>query len=48
MKFVPKGQINNIPALVLIMVCCRPGDNKPLSEQVMVSLLMHICITGPQ
>ena len=41
LKFVPKGQINNIPALVQIMAWCRPGD-KPLSEPVMVNLLMHI------
>ena len=26
LKFVPKGQINNIPALVPIMAWCRPGD----------------------
>ena len=30
MKFVPNGPINDIPALVQIMVWCRPGD-KPLS-----------------
>ena len=30
LKFVPKGQINNIPALVQIMPRRRPGD-KPLS-----------------
>ena len=30
---VPKGQINNIPALVQIMALCRPGD-KPLSENM--------------
>ena len=47
LKFVPKGQINNIPALVQIMAWRRPGD-KPLSEPVTVSLLMHICITRPQ
>ena len=47
LKFVPKGQINNIPALVQIMAWCRPGD-KPLSEPMMVSLLTHICITQPQ
>ena len=29
-KFVPKGPINNIPALVQIMAWHRPGD-KPLS-----------------
>ena len=47
MKFVPKGPINNIPALVQIMAWCRPGD-KPLSEPMMVSLLTHICVTRPQ
>ena len=47
MKFVPKGLINNIPALVLIMAWRRPGD-KPLSEPMMVSLLTHICVTRPQ
>ena len=31
LTFVPKGPINNIPALVQIMAWCRPGDN-PLSE----------------
>ena len=34
-KFVPKGPINNIPALVQIMAWRRPGD-KPLSEPMMV------------
>ena len=47
LKFVPKGPINNIPALVLIMAWRRPGD-KPLSEPMMVSLLTHICVTRPQ
>ena len=47
LKFVPKGLINNIPALVLIMTWCRPGD-KPLSEPMMVSLPTHICVTRPQ
>ena len=47
LKFVRKGQINNIPALVQIMAWRRPGD-KPLSEPMMVSLLTHICITRPQ
>ena len=46
-KFVPKGLINNIPALVQIMAWRRPGD-KPLSETVMVSLMMHICVARPQ
>ena len=47
LKFVPKVQINNIPALVLMMAWRRPGD-KPLSEPMMISLLTHICITRPQ
>ena len=47
LKCVPKVQINKIPALVQIMAWCQPG-NKPLSEPMMVSLLMHICITQPQ
>ena len=47
LKFVPKGLINNIPALVLIMAWRRPGD-KPLSEPMMVRSLTHICVTQPQ
>ena len=47
LKFVPKGPINNIPALVQIMAWRRPGD-KPLSEPMMVRLPMHICVTRPQ
>ena len=46
-KFVPKVPINNIPALVQIMAWHHSGD-KPLSEPMMVSLLMHICFTRPQ
>ena len=33
LKFVPKGLINNITALVQIMAWRRPGD-KPLSEPI--------------
>ena len=47
LKFVLKGPINKMSALVQIMAWRRPGD-KPLSEQMMVSLLMHICVTQPQ
>ena len=47
LKFVPRGPINNITALVQIMAWRRPGD-KPLSEPMMVNLLMHICVTRPQ
>ena len=46
LKFVPKGPINNIPALVQIMAWWRPGD-KPLSEPMMVRLPTHICVTRP-
>ena len=45
--FVPEFSNNNIQALVQIMAWHGPGD-KPLSEPMMVSLLMHICVTWPQ
>ena len=45
--FVPKGPINNIPALVQIMAWRRPGD-KPLSDSMMVSSPAHICVTRPK
>ena len=47
LKFVPKGPINNIPALVQIMAWRHPGD-KPLSEPMMMGLLTNICVTRPQ
>ena len=47
LKFVPKGPINNIPALVKAMAWRRPGD-KPLSETMMVRLPTHICVARPQ
>ena len=47
LKFVPKGPINNNPALVQIMAWRRLGG-KPLSEPMMVSFLTHICVTRPQ
>ena len=47
LKFVPKGSISNIPALVQIMAWHWSGD-KPLSEPMMVSLLRHIYVTQPQ
>ena len=47
LKFVPKGPINNIPALVQIMAWRRPGD-MPLSEAMMVNLPTHICVSRPQ
>ena len=40
-KFVPSGPFSNIPSLVQIMAWRRSGV-KPLSEPMMVNLLMHI------
>ena len=34
LKFIPRGPINNIPALVQMMAWCLPGD-KPLSEPML-------------
>ena len=47
LKFVLKGLITIIPALVWIMAWHRPG-NKPLSELMMVKSLTHIYVTRPQ
>ena len=47
LKFVPRGPINNIAALVQIMVWRLPG-NKPLSEPMMGNLRMHIRAIQPQ
>ena len=47
LKFVPKGPIINITALVQIMAWRRSGD-KPLSEPILVDLQTHICVTRPQ
>ena len=47
LKFVPKGPINNISAMVQIMAWRRSGD-KPLFEPMMVSLPTHICVARPQ
>ena len=47
LKFVPKGSINNITALVQIMAWRRPGD-KPLSEPMLVRIPTHICVAWPQ
>ena len=46
-KYVPKGPIINVPALVQMMAKRRQGD-KPLSEPRMKSLLTHICVPRPQ
>ena len=47
MKFVSKGPINNFAALIQIMSWQQPGGN-PLSEPMMVSLLMRICVIQSQ
>ena len=47
LKFVPQGPINNIPALVQIMVWRRPGD-KPLSGPMTLRVPTHTCVTRPQ
>ena len=47
LKFAHKGQINNNPALVQIMVWRQLGD-MPLSEPRIIILLTHICSTQPQ
>ena len=44
LKFVPRGPINNTPALVQIMAWCHSGT-KPLSEPMLASLI-HICKIG--
>ena len=41
MKIDPEGPINSIPGLVQMMARHQPG-NKPLSELIIVSLLMQI------
>ena len=46
-KFVRKGPIDNIPALVQIMAWHQPGD-KVLSEAIMVRSQTHICVPRPQ
>ena len=47
LKFIPKGPITNISALVQIMAWRQP-DNKPLSESMVIILLPHICVTWLQ
>ena len=43
LKLVPYGQINNIPALVMIMAWCRPGD-KPWSEPMLEYSKFDACM----
>ena len=47
LKFVPKGLIYNISALVQVMAWCSAGY-RPLSEPMTVRLPKHICVTRPQ
>ena len=47
LQLVPKGPINNNPALVHIMAWRRPGD-KPLSEPMMFNLQTPTCVARPQ
>ena len=47
LKFAALGPINDIPAMVQIMVWRRSGA-KPLSESMMDSLMTHVCVTRPQ
>ena len=47
LKFVLKGLINNIPALVQMMAW-RMVSAKPLLEPMLVRLLMHVCVTPPR
>ena len=47
LKFFSHVQINHLPALAQIMAWRRSGD-KPLSEQMMVRLPPHICVTRPK
>ena len=50
LKFVPKGQINDKPALIQIMAWHRTGDRTlyvPIIITIIITL-MHICVTQPQ
>ena len=47
LKFISNGPINNIPTLVQKMAWRRSGD-KPLSEPMIISFLIHICVNRPQ
>ena len=47
LKFVPKGSISNIPALVQIMAWCRLGD-KPLYKPMLACSPTHICVSRHQ
>ena len=46
-NFVPKCSIYNIPALAQINAWRLPGG-MPLSEPMIVCILMHICVSRPR
>ena len=48
LKFVPKGLMNNILAVLVLIMAWRRPDDKPLSEPMLVRSLTHICVTRPQ
>ena len=43
LNFVPKGSMNNIPAMVQIMAWRRIGDKPFFLKQCLPDSLMHIC-----
>ena len=47
LKFIPKGPINNIPALVQIMAWRQPGD-KPLSEPNPIYRRIYVALGGDE
>ena len=48
LKFVAKGLVDSILALVQIITWRRRPGDKPLSESMMFSLPTHIFVTRPQ
>ena len=47
LQFSPNGPINNMPTLAPVIVWRRTRD-KHLSGPMMISLLLHICVTRSQ
>ena len=47
LKFVSKGPINNIPALVQIMAWCQISD-KPLSEPMLIHWCIYAALGGDE
>ena len=48
LKFVSKISINNGPVQWVQIMTWHPAGDKPVADPCRPSLLMHICITGPQ